>query len=70
VVGGTIYAADTVASQAQSDAFTAYNNLAGQSYTTTFGDVAELGSRQRGQGSKDTNEETNYELGHRKAWHS
>jgi uncharacterized repeat protein (TIGR01451 family) len=43
VTGFPIYAADAVASQAQSDSLTAYNNLAGQSCTTTFGDVAELG---------------------------
>ena len=37
VTGGTIHAADAVALQAQSDTTTAYNNLAGQACTTTFG---------------------------------
>ncbi len=42
VVAGTIHAADAVALQAQSDTTTAYNNLAGQACTTTFGVPTDL----------------------------
>ena len=43
VVGGTTHAADAVALQAQTDTTTAYNNLAGQSCTTTFGVPTDIG---------------------------
>jgi len=43
VVGGAIHAADSLAAQAQIDATTAYNNLAAQACTTTFGVPTDLG---------------------------
>jgi ice-binding like protein len=43
VTGGSIHAADALAAQAQIDATTAYNNLAGQACTTTFGVPTDLG---------------------------
>ena len=43
VVGGSIHAADALAAQAQIDATTAYNNLASQACTTTFGVPTDLG---------------------------
>ena len=43
VVGGSIHAADALAAQAQIDATTAYNNLAAQACTTTFGVPTDLG---------------------------
>ena len=43
VVGGSIHSADALAGQAQTDATTAYNNLAAQACTTTFGVPTDLG---------------------------
>lgn len=43
VVGGSIHAADAFAAQAQIDATNAYNNLAAQACTTTFGVPTDLG---------------------------
>jgi ice-binding like protein len=43
VVGGSTHAADALAAQAQIDATTAYNNLAAQACTTTFGVPTDLG---------------------------
>ncbi len=43
VTGGTTYAADAVALQAQTDVTTAYNNLAGQACNTTFGVPTDIG---------------------------
>ena len=43
VVGGSIHAADVLAAQAQNAAITAYNNLAAQPCTTTFGVPTDLG---------------------------
>ena len=43
VVGGSIHATDTLAAQAQLAATTAYNNLAGQACTTSFGVPTDLG---------------------------
>ena len=43
VVGGSIHAADVLAAQAQIDATIAYNNLAAQACTTTFGVPTDLG---------------------------
>jgi hypothetical protein len=43
VGGGFIHAADTLAAQAQGDATTAYNNLAGQGCTSNFFGVTDLG---------------------------
>ncbi len=42
VAAGTIYSADAVALQAQSDTTTAYGDLAGQACTTTFGVPTDL----------------------------
>ena len=42
-VSGSIHAADAVALQAQSDATIAYNNLAAQACTTTYGVPTDLG---------------------------
>src|SRR5271157_4672633 len=39
LVSGTIYAGDTVAAQAQTDALTAYNALLAQAPTTTYPDA-------------------------------
>jgi hypothetical protein len=45
VVGGSIHAADAVALQAQTDAITAYNDLAGQACNTTYGVPTDLGGQ-------------------------
>jgi hypothetical protein len=43
LVGGSIHAADALAAQAQNDATTAYNDLADQACTTTYGPVTDVG---------------------------
>ncbi len=43
VVGGTIHAGDAVAAQAQSDTTAAYNDLASQACTTTYGVPTDIG---------------------------
>ncbi len=45
VAGGSIHAADAVALQAQTDATTAYGQLAGQACNTTYGVPTDLGGQ-------------------------
>ncbi len=45
VAGGTTHAADAVALQAQTDATTAYGQLAGQACNTTYGVPTDLGGQ-------------------------
>jgi hypothetical protein len=45
LAGGSIHAADALAAQAQSDATTAYNNLAAQPCTTNFPAITDVGGQ-------------------------